>query len=275
MTVEYITTFLATTVLARITLFAIDYCLDRDFKLAKLWQNDRSFYTSCIAGIVGLLPASIAVDGINTGKVYAVLVIDAVILPFFIWRISVVAKRALAEKTDESDHGSFFRYQLQRFMQSWAGGIVMGVSYGFLVTAARWKTETDFLTDIPDKSESRIYVYIFAGIIGLSIITFWFLTRRSMRRLPTAARLRRAVNYAWFTPAIIGLLIALIQNQTRNVTLANRYFTIAVFIWIVVAELWVIINVLPHTLENLRSERIHFEEQQRKAKQKKRKKSRR
>ena len=270
---EYAVIVLAVTLLTRITLLALNYYVDRrEHPLSRITDTGQALHVAALSGVAALIPATIVLDGIDTGYFYTSLVVASASLLLIGWRITAISQHDQLEY-DGAQNG-FFRYQLQGFMNSWAGGVVMGALYGFLVTAARWSSELDFLVDVPRKSESQIYLYIFAGTITLSIGVFWGLSRRSFRRLPTAARLRRAVNYAWFSPAVIGLIVALIQNQTRNQTLANRYFTFIVLAWIVVAELWVLINVLPRTLRNLRQERKHFEEQQRLSKQKKRKKGR-
>lgn len=270
---QYIVTVIVSAALARLSVGALDYYISRELSLRQLF-SPKNRIVSFSAGVIALVPAAIVFDGIDSPSFYGALVLTSITLLLGIRATASARKLSAADDESKQEQTGLLRYSLQRFVSSWAGALVMGVIFGFLVTIGQWGERTSVLTDVPPKSESKIYLYIFVGIIALSLALYWRLSRRSLRRLPTAAKLRRAISYAWFSPAIVGLIIALVQNQTRNVTLANRYFTIAVFVWIVVAELWVIINVLPNTLTNLRAERQHFEQQQRQAKRKKRKKNR-
>ncbi len=99
-----------------------------------------------------------------------------------------------------------------------------------------------------------------------------------MRRLPTAHKLRRALNRSWFLPALFGLMIAFLQDFTRNTTLTNRYWTLFFIVWMVVVSLWNLVFVMPNARRHLAEDRQFFDQQQkrvRRQRNKNRRKNRR
>lgn len=156
------------------------------------------------------------------------------------------------------------------FTVSWAGGVLNGLVLGTMLSVNSWKGDVDWLVDRPGDDESRIYLYVFAGLILLSMMIALRLRAKKHRRLPTARRLRALVVRGWMVPAFFGVFFGLLQAYTRNLTLTNRYFTMFLFAWIALASLWSLVFVAPSVRAHLREERKFFEEQQKRLKNKKR-----
>lgn len=261
----YLTTFLAVAVLTHLCLFAVKAYITEEYSLKRLWSTTDRIY-GLMAAMVSMAVVSLVQSGVHSSAFRMSGVVAAVVIVLGIKLTSWRPARLPMLSIDGA-----FSSRIYKFSYSWAGSIAYGLVFGFLVTIPRWSRKLSAITDVPSKGESRVYLYIFGAIIVLSLFLFWRLRKGALRRLPTARRLRRVINNAWFVPALIGLCIALIQNQTRNVTLANRYLVLAVFAFILLAELWAIIIVLPNAGKSLRAERTHFEKQQRVSKRKKRK----
>lgn len=259
----YLSSFVAVTVLTHLSLLALKLFVSEEFSLRRVWAATDRLY-SLLAGVISLVVVAFVTDGVSSNK-FKTTVIAAVV--FFVLGAVLRKKRGVLE----SEQAVSFKERLYAFSQSWAGSVVYGSVFGFIVTVSEWRDNTRFLTDVPSKGESRIYMYIFGGMILASLAAFVLLRRGRLNKSPTAASLRSAVNYTWFVPAIAGLAVALIQNQTRNVTLANRYLTIAVFVWIVIFELWNLVNLMPGAYRMLMEEKIALNSKPRHPKRKKRK----
>lgn len=151
-------------------------------------------------------------------------------------------------------------------------GLITGVffSYSELVS-----NNTNFFNDIPDKSESSIYLILFTVLLVLSSIAVLVLSNTTNRKLPTASKARRYISNGIVLPSFTGLLFAFIQNQTRNQVLANRYFIVTLLLVIFFVVLTMFWWVIPGSKDRLKLEKQHFIERKRVIKAKKRKKSRR
>lgn len=238
-----------------------------------------------LAAFVSLIPLAVVRQDDDTQTTYAII---GVSVGYFLATLIYRKLRKLKILDFSIDTGSSFNEEigadptgaqkLWLFLVSWAGPVVLGTLFGFVTSYNTWSEQANWLTDQPGNTESRLYLYIFGGVIILSLLLFVRLRSRMLRRLPTANRLRAAINRSWFVPSLFGLTFALLQDFTRNTTLTNRYFTVVIFVWIGLVELWNLIFVAPNAKRHLSEDRQFFDAQQkrlRKQRNKKRRKNRR
>ncbi len=288
-TSEYATVFIATYLLVALFLLMFKAGLN-DLRLGsrrRMFLELRAVHPiALLAAFVSLAPMAIVRRDIDSST--TVISIIAASAIYFLVTLLYRHKMGIRLMDFSIDNGSNFNDEVsadptaaQRtwlYMVSWAGALTLGVLSGFLISFNTWKDNTDWLTQRPTDDEARIYLLIFVGVIIVSILLFNLLRSRRMRRLPTAQRLRRAVNRAWFVPALFGLAIAFLQDFTRNTTLTNRYWTISIFVIMVLVSLWNLVFVLPNLRRHLAEDRQFFEQQLKKIRRqrnKKRKKNRR
>lgn len=260
----YISVGLATTLLSLILLSGLRYYAFREVSLRSLLVLD-GLVSSVLAGLSATALAAALKYGLASTLAQALGGVSLLALIgwlLFSARFKAIWPQRLKLSTDAVTDTIFVRYKVLRFLESTQGSIVMAALFGFLLTVPMWQDNTNILTDVPPRSESHIYMYLFPGMIAASLIMYWICSRRSIRRLPSGAALRRIANYAFFVPGVIGSVVALIQTQTRNITLANRYYIIGVLTWAVIYFLWSSVFVLTGLRSRLRAERRHFREQQ-------------
>lgn len=279
-------------------IFATTYLLSALFLMAyKAGLNDFYFRTryelfreiravhplAVLAGFVSLVPLSLVRLAEDTSLTTISIAIGATV--YFVATLFYRQANRLKVIDFSIDNGSNFNDEISAdptiaqkmwlFLVSWAGALSLGVFFGAVVSYNNWKDQTNWLTDQPSDTEARVYVYVFLGLILVSMIIFKVFRTRRHRKLPTAAKVRRAVNRSWFIPAWFGLMFAALMDFTRNTTLTNRYWVIIFFIWIGFVSLWNLVFVAPNARRHLMEDRKFFEEHYKRVRRQRNKKRKR
>ena len=269
---DFTITFVATYLLSSAILLAYKASIgDLQTRTRKqVFKELRSVHPiSLLAAFVSLVP--LALMRTDVDETSTTLSIIAAVSGYFL--ATLLYRRMLRLKLIDFsiDTGSNFNEEVSAaptiaqklwlFMVSWAGAVVLGFGLGTLLSIPVWQDDTDWLEANVQGTEARVYLIIFASLFLGSILLFMILGSRRLKRLPAIIQLRKAINRAWFVPGFFGLLIAVLQDQTRNVTLTNRYWTVLVFIWIGVVFLWQVVFVLPHLISDIRHEKLLYARQ--------------
>lgn len=276
MIIDYIVVFLIVSLLTLAAQLGLRLYTDRQaVSFQRAWQEADKLHP-LQAGLIGIAILSLVEQGWDSPAfaISGIVALVAIAFGIRVKRLEETVQQLRGEKTTEDALSVSVLEQIYSFVRTWAGAVWLGATFGLLVTFTRWNS-LNIVTDIPDKGESRAYVYVFVAIIATSIILLSRLNTSHMRKLPTASRLRRIISNGWLVPALVGLVFAALQNATLNESFTNRYFIFIVFYWMFTVELWAIANVLPGSIQRLSEERAHFESEQKRIRRKKRRKSRR
>lgn len=283
--IEYVIVFIATYLLVMLTLLAYKAALNDlyiDTK-RKVFREFRAVHPlALLAAFVSMAPMALVRQDIDTtATTYTILGATA---GYFVMTLVYRYLMGIRLMDFSIDNGSNFNdeisadptaaQQVWLFLVSWAGALTLGTVSGFLISYNSWKDDTSWLTDIPPDSEARMYLLFFAGVVFVSLVFFVWLNGRTNRHLPTAQKLRTAINRSWFVPALIGLMFAFLQDYTRNTTLTNRYWTVFIIVAMVLLSLWNSVFIMPSFKQHMAEDRVHYKQRQKALKQHQRAKRR-
>ena len=236
-----------------------------------------------LAGLVSLLPRAIIRHDVDSDA--TVFGIIGGVSLYFLFTMYYRRRNRLKIMDFSIDNGSNFNDEISAdptpaqkvwlFLVSWAGALTFGSLIGIVVSWNSWKNDVSWLSDQPTETEARVYVYVFLGLLALSMLVFRVFRSRRLRRLPTAAKVRRAVNRSWFAPAWFGLMFAALMDFTRNTTLTNRFWVLFILLIVALLTLWNLVFVAPNAKKHLMEDRKFFEAQQKRLRRQRNKRRRR
>ena len=286
---EYLIIFAATYLLTALVLLAYKSALNDLYVKTRrqIFLEMRSVHPiALLAGVVALVPSAALRHSVDSTFTTSSVALAGA--GYFVATLIYRRLHKLKVVDFSIDNGSNFNDEVSAdptpaqivwlFLVSWAGAAVLGASIGTIVNFGEWKGRLDWLQAQPTDSEARMYLLTFVGLILLSMVISSFFRSRFLRKLPTATKLRRAVNRAFLAPSVLGLMFAFLQDFTRNLTLTNRYWTMLILVWICLVSLWNLVFIAPSARRHLSEDRRFFDERQKRLRQqrsKKRKKTKR
>lgn len=263
---DYIIAFVIAGLLMRVSLFAVKIFAEDKIETTKQFFSFDPWRMSAHAAFVAMVPAAFFINGLDSKqfKIAAIIAVALVLIDF----IRLGGTSAPFEDVR-------FKTKLAIFVRSWAGPLALGTIFGFLVTAGLWWGDTFWFSDRPTDSEARWYLWLFTVLFVGSLGLLMWLRRRPSYKTSESLRMRQAITRAYTVPAATGLFIAFLQDQTRNITFTNRYFTITIFATIIVLELWYAVTLLPGWRKRLKAEQQELAKENKKNRSRKKSKKRR
>ena len=261
--------------IAQIVKFAIPALKrERDIQWKRLVQLEGN-PAAHIVSVASIIPVAWTVSGVDTAifGIAVLLLLQSVFLFITLRHKDIDMYVQIARLSGNEVPNK--RTELDTLLRSSWLSIGLGVLIGFILTINRWTGEAAWINRRPGDDESLVYLILFAAAILVGEAALVIMRRRSLRKLPTSRRLRRAIRLSVTLPAVIGIFFAFLQNQTSNVNLTQRYWTTLFLVWIPVGTIWAYLTVYKKAAELLSEERDHFNRQNRLKRPKNRKKNKR
>lgn len=152
-----------------------------------------------------------------------------------------------------------------------AAGAVVGVVVSVLLLHSYWPEGVTNYVWSYSETEQQITKVILLAVLVVSTVGYFFLKRRSIRKLPSAKSLASKVAYGLLIPAIFGLVVVW-SNEVGFLLFESKAWLIATVTWMVVVSIVFIPSAINKFAGSKDEESKALKEQKRQKRKKRRKK---